>query len=62
MRTSQEYPVIPMDFYEDQLQIDRIISDDGCSVMFDAHGNIYTNSGIRTGDHLNLFRTSSKIF
>lgn len=60
VRTGQEYPVIPMEFYEDQLQIDRIISDDGCSVMFDAHGNIYTNSGIRTGDHFNLFQNKLK--
>lgn len=60
VRTGQEYPVIPMDFYEDQLLIDRIISDDGCSVMFDAHGNIYTNSGIRSEAHLNLFQSPLK--
>lgn len=53
-RNDQRYQTIPWEFYFDNRLIDKIISDDACSVWFDSCGNLVAPMGKadETGDNL----------
>ncbi|MGE4485034.1 MAG: hypothetical protein AB7C97_07995 [Oscillospiraceae bacterium] len=60
VRAEQKYPLFLMDVISDIMYIDRIISDDACSVMFDGDGQLLTFEGRACDDKLNLRRTAVK--
>ncbi|NCB52674.1 MAG: hypothetical protein EOM54_12480 [Clostridia bacterium] len=60
VRREQRYPLFLMDMTSDIMYIDKIISDDACSVMFDEDGQLMTPGGRTQGDGLNLRCTAIK--
>lgn len=57
-RNSQKYQTIPLDLVFDNRAIDSVISDDSCTAIFDAEGNLYTTFGQRDNPEYNLFQNS----
>ena len=57
-RAKQMHPLFLMDIYADILEIDKIISEDACSLGFDANGQVITIQGRLEGEAYNM-RTAS---
>lgn len=55
-RNGQLYHTFPFELYSDNHAIDKIISDDACTVMFDSDGNLLRPEMNRTASSFNLFR------
>ena len=57
-RAKQMHPLFLVDIYADILEIDKIISEDACSLGFDANGQVITIQGRLEGEAYNM-RTAS---
>lgn len=55
VRDGQTYPLVLMDFRQDMLDIDRVISDDGCTVAFDFEGWLRNQETVFEDECCNLF-------
>lgn len=60
IRFGQKYPYFAIDFAADMTEIDHIISDDTCWVLFDSNGTVISSTGTYSGDKYNLSSVSLK--
>lgn len=59
-RMEQKYRTIVWELYQDALMVDRIISEDGCWLAFDEHGNQRVQNQGNVQNSQNLFRNDLK--
>lgn len=58
IRFGQQYPYFVMDFAADMTQIDHVISDDTCWVLFDSDGGVVSSTGTYSGEDYSILSHS----
>lgn len=58
IRFGQQYPFFAMDFATDMAQIDHVISDDTCWVLFNSDGEVISSTGTYSGEEYGILSHS----